>query len=152
MSIRLVPVTRDNWLEALKLQIKEEQKDFVPGVAVSLAMVYIKPDGDQVNYLPFAIYDGNRMVGFIMHAYEEHTSDMYWINGFLIDAKDQGKGYGTTALLQMIQYIKNRFSGCKEIRLTVHKNNDNAKKLYSSLGFLDTGEIWGEEQVFKLPV
>jgi diamine N-acetyltransferase len=78
----------------------------------------VKPDGDLVEYLPFAIYDGDTMIGFIMHAFEEHTAHSYWINGFLVDSSYQGKGYGKAALLQMIVYIKDRFSQCQEIRLT----------------------------------
>ncbi len=68
MNVQLKVVTRDNWEDALKLQVKEDQRKFVPAVAVSLAKVYIKPDGDNVEYIPFAIYDGDLMVGFVMHA------------------------------------------------------------------------------------
>ena len=68
MNIQLKVVTRENWEEALKLQVKENQLKFVPPVAVSLAKVYIKPDGDNVEYIPFAIYHGDLMVGFVMHA------------------------------------------------------------------------------------
>ncbi len=152
MNITLKPVTRDNWLQALDLKVKDDQSGFVPSVAVSLAKVHIKPDGDQVEYLPFAIYDGETMVGFIMHAFEEQTSNMYWINGFLVDHNHQGKGYGKTAILQMIDYIRSRFSQCQEIRLTVYPNNYAARNLYQSVGFVETGEIWGGELVLRLPV
>ncbi|MCZ8519745.1 MULTISPECIES: GNAT family N-acetyltransferase [Paenibacillus] len=151
MNITLQPVTRDNWLDALRLTVTEDQSGFVPTVAVSLAKVHVKPDGDHVEYLPFAIYDEDVMIGFIMHAYEEHTAHSYWINGFLIDAGYQGKGYGRTALLRMIAYIKDRFVQCREIRLTVHRNNAAAYKLYQSMGFRETGDVWGDELVLKLP-
>ena len=68
MTISLSPVTRDNWLEVLELKVKPEQAGFVPSVAISLAKVHIKPDGDSVEYLPFAIYHEETMVGFMMHA------------------------------------------------------------------------------------
>ncbi|QRG70439.1 GNAT family N-acetyltransferase [Brevibacillus choshinensis] len=152
MNIQLKPVTRDNWLEALELQVMEEQKSFVPTVAVSLAKVHIKPDGDGVEYLPFAIYHEESMVGFIMHAFEEETRDMYWINGFLIDASHQGRGYGKAALLQMIDYITQRFSQCQEVRLTVCPHNESALKLYRRTGFAETGDVYGGELVMRLPV
>ncbi|MGG4492643.1 GNAT family N-acetyltransferase [Brevibacillus reuszeri] len=151
MTISLSPVTRDNWLEALELKVKPEQAGFVPSVAISLAKVHIKPDGDSVEYLPFAIYHEETMVGFMMHAFVEETTDMYWINGFLIDANYQGKGYGKAALQQMIAYITNRFSGCQEIRLTVYPDNHSAYKLYQNLGFEEIGEWHGEEVVLRLP-
>ncbi|GIN84869.1 GCN5 family N-acetyltransferase [Heyndrickxia sporothermodurans] len=149
MKLYLEPVTRDNWEAALALKVKEEQSDYVPSVAVSLAKVFIKPDGENVEYLPFAIFDQDQMVGFIMHAYDDNTSNMYWINGFLIDESHQKKGYGKQAMLEMIHWITMKFPQCKEIRLTVHKANRVARKLYEALEFVATGEIYGEENVMR---
>ncbi|MFJ8521079.1 GNAT family N-acetyltransferase [Bacillus cereus] len=150
MNVQLKVVSRENWEDALKLQVKENQREFVPAVAISLAKVYIKPDGDNVEYIPFAIYDGNLMVGFIMHAVVRETSDMYWINGFIIDQKQQGNGYGKAALQESIYLIKNTFKECKEIRLTVHKDNISAKKLYERYGFQSLGHDYDSEEVYRL--
>ncbi|PEC22052.1 GNAT family N-acetyltransferase [Bacillus cereus] len=152
MNVQLKVVTRENWEDALKLQVKENQTKFVPAVAVSLAKVYIKPDGKNVEYIPFAIYDGDLIVGFIMHAFVRETSNMYWINGFIIDQKQQGNGYGKAALQEIINLIKNRFKECKEIRLTVHKDNISAKKLYERYGFQSLGQEYDGEQVYRLLV
>ncbi|CAM3946509.1 GCN5 family acetyltransferase [Bacillus luti] len=150
MNIHLKVVTRENWEDALNLQVKKEQRNFVPSVAVSLAKVYIKPDGDNVEYIPFAIYDGDLMVGFIMHAVVKETSNMYWINGFIIDQTRQGNGYGKAALQESIDLIKNTFKACKEIRLTVHKDNISAKKLYEYYGFQTLGYDYDGEEVYRL--
>lgn len=152
MDIRLKPVTRDNWEEALLLRVTEEQAKFVPTVAVSLAKVSIKPDGDQVEYLPFAIYDGERIVGFIMHAFEADTRDSFWINGFLIDARFQGRGYGKAAFATMLRHIQKRSPQCMEIRLTVHPANATARRLYEGFGFRDTGKLFGDEMLYRLPL
>ncbi|MBT2649820.1 GNAT family N-acetyltransferase [Bacillus sp. ISL-34] len=152
MKVLLKSVTRENWEEALALKVKKQQSNFVPPVAVSLAKVYIKPDGDNIVYLPFAIYDKEIMVGFIMHAYDENTTNMYWINGFIIDERYQGKGYGRAALSEMVHWIANRFTNCKEVRLTVFKDNENARELYKRFGFLPTGDVYGEEDVWFLPI
>ncbi|HGH7182849.1 GNAT family N-acetyltransferase [Bacillus cereus] len=150
MNIHLKVVTRENWEDALNLQVKKEQRNFVPSVAVSLAKVYIKPDGENVEYIPFAIYDGDLMVGFIMHAVVKETSNMYWINGFIIDQTRQGNGYGKAALQESIDLIKNTFKACKEIRLTVHKDNISAKKLYEHYGFQTLGYDYDGEEVYRL--
>lgn len=152
MDIQLQKVTRENWEEAISLRIAEEQAGFAPPVAVSLAKIYVKPDGDSVGYIPFAIYDGLRMVGFMMHAYEENTADMYWINGFIIDQRYQGRGYGRAALTEMTRWIASRWDRCREIRLTVHGDNRIAKRLYESAGFTPTGTVYGEEEVWRLAV
>ncbi|WP_409296951.1 GNAT family N-acetyltransferase [Peribacillus sp. SCS-26] len=151
MTVRLVPASRDNWLEAISLTVHEKQRGFVPSAAVSLAKVHIKPDGDQVVYLPFCIYHHDRMAGFIMHAYEEGTEAVHWINGFFIAAAHQGHGYGMAALLRMIEYICTRFSRCREIRLTVHRDNP-AAAFYQKAGFEFTGELYGAEKVMRLQV
>ncbi|MHC2833899.1 GNAT family N-acetyltransferase [Bacillus sp. F9_6S_D1_P_5] len=150
MNVQLKIVTRENWEDALKLQVKKDQRKFVPSVAVSLAKVYIKPDGDHVEYIPFAIYDGELMVGFVMHAVIKETTDMYWINGFIIDQKQQGNGYGKAALQKSIDLIKNTYKACKEIRLTVHKDNISARKLYECYGFQSLGHDYDGEQVYRL--
>jgi len=150
LNVQLKVVTRENWEDALKLQVKENQTKFVPSVAVSLAKVYIKPDGDNVEYIPFAIYDDNLLVGFIMHAVVRETTDMYWINGFIVDQMQQGNGYGKAALQKSIYLIKNTYKACKEIRLTVHKDNIFAKKLYERAGFQSLGHDYDGEQVYRL--
>ncbi|WP_369899612.1 GNAT family N-acetyltransferase [Bacillus manliponensis] len=152
MNIQLKVVTRENWEETLQLQVCEEQKKFVPAVAVSLAKVYIKPDGDHVEYIPLAIYNQDKIIGFIMHAFEKNTSDMYWINGFLIDKKYQGNGYGKAALKEMVKWITDQFSRCEEIRLTVHKENVKAKRLYKNFGFVYLGYMYSDEQVYRLRI
>lgn len=152
MNISLRAVTRENWEEALELKVSQSQSHFVPSVAISLAKVHIKPDGNDVVYIPFAIYHDNTMVGFIMHAYQEETSNMYWINGFLIDEQYQHKGYGKVALTEMIDWIQNRFNKCEEIRLTVFRDNVIASSLYRKVGFLPTDIVYGEEDVWRLPL
>lgn len=150
--VKLVNVTRDNWEEALNLQVSEDQIGFVPSVAVSLAKVYIKPDGEDVEYIPFAIYDAEQVVGFVMHAYEEKTTDSYWINGFLIDQNYQGHGYGKSALMEMIDWIIQQHPQCELIRLTVYPENERARQLYEKVGFQRTDLKFGEEEVFQFVV
>lgn len=145
LKVTLRPVTRNNWQEVLLLKTKEDQKGFVTPVAVSLAKVYIKPDGENVTYLPFAIYHREEIVGFVMHAYDEDTNNLYWIDGFFIDEKHQGCGYGKAALAEIVNYIQNRFQQCEEIQLVVKPDNEIAMHLYKSFGFVDSGEIYGKE-------
>lgn len=152
MNVQLKGVTRENWEVVLKLKVRENQDGFVPSVAVSLAKIYIKPDGENVIYIPFSIYDQEKLIGFIMHAYEENTTNMYWINGFIIDENFQGKGYGRAALTEMVKWIAQRHTQCREIRLTVHKNNQSARALYESFGFVPAGYAFGDEDVMFLTV
>ncbi|MCY9582417.1 hypothetical protein [Paenibacillus alvei] len=50
MLIKLIPTTRENWKDALDLKVHVHQNHFVPTVAVSLAKVHVRPDGDEYKY------------------------------------------------------------------------------------------------------
>nr|WP_260320159.1 hypothetical protein [Peribacillus simplex] len=55
-------VIREYWEEALALKVKEQQRSFVPSIAVSLAKVYIKTDVENIVYVPCAIFGKEIMV------------------------------------------------------------------------------------------
>jgi diamine N-acetyltransferase len=52
----------------------------------------------------------------------------------------------------MIHWIQKQFPQCRAIQLTVHPDNQTAKGLYRSIGFVQTGEKMGEEEVMKRSV
>lgn len=149
--IQLVPTTRENWREALELQVQEAQRHFVPTVAVSLAKVHIRPDGDEYTYFPFCIYNSkNLLVGFVMTTVDETTATSYWMNGFLIDAAHQGKGYGKQAIQAVIESIRSTYPHSECLNLTVCSDNENARRLYEKLGFTPTGDVYDDEVVYRL--
>jgi diamine N-acetyltransferase len=142
------PVTADNWREALALDVHPAQREFTPSVAVSLAKAYIQPDG--AHYDPYAIYDGNTMVGFYSFIYYPGSMRFCSIGGFLIDKAHQGKGYGRAALSGFIAFVQRKHPECSDIFLTVHPRNSAAARLYNSLGFVKTGDVIEGEEVMRL--
>ncbi len=147
-KITLKEVTKENWLEAIKLAVHPEQERFVPSVAISLAKAYIKPEGETVT--PYAIYAEGKMVGFFTYTYTPESADNYWIGGFLIDRALQGQGYGKTAMRDIMEQIPKLFPKCRKVGLTVHPDNHPAQKLYKGFGFKDTGRIYEGEIVYRL--
>ncbi|MGG4442396.1 GNAT family N-acetyltransferase [Brevibacillus fortis] len=146
----MVPTTRDNWQDALRLQVHDEQQRFVPSVAVSLAKVHIRPDGDDCVYEPFCLYGADKMVGFVMITYDASTDWCYWFNGFFIDQQYQGKGYGRAALVAIVDTVRNRFPQSRFVNLTVWTGNASARHLYSQFGFEETGDVYDGEIVYRL--
>jgi diamine N-acetyltransferase len=142
------PVTAANWREAIALDVRPGQHEFTPPVAVSLAKAYIQPEG--ANYDPIAIYAGKTMVGF--YSFIHYPGPLYFcsIGGFLIDKAHQGKGYGRAALADFISFVERQHPECSEIYLTVHPRNAAAARLYSSLGFVKTGDVIEGEEVMRL--
>jgi len=133
--VELREITKDNLDAVLNLDVSEHQTGYVSSTAASLAQAYVYRD----TAFPFAVYADNILVGFIMLGYYE-TRDQYTLWKFLIDKKYQNKGYGKEALQQGIQYLQNTFHA-KEIYTGVSLGNEQAKHVYKSLGFVETGFV-----------
>ena len=63
-----------------------------------------------------------------------------WLDRFMIDQKQQGKGYGKRTLPMLIDYIKKRYQ-CEKIYLSISPDNKIAQKLYEQFGFNLNGDI-----------
>ncbi|XMB85253.1 GNAT family N-acetyltransferase [Mycoplasmatota bacterium WC44] len=137
--IRLVKVNESNYKDCLKLKVFDNQTKFVSNVAVSLANAYVYYEIVK----PYAIYDNDQMIGFILLRYNEEYRN-YFIWQFLIDEKHQSKGYGTQALNVAIDLMKSD-SRCSEIVTTYKLGNERIKKIYEKLGFIQLGEIQDDE-------
>ena len=131
--VQIRPVTKDNLDEVLSLRINDDQAGYVSSTAESLAQAYVY----QETAFPFAIYSDGEIVGFIMMGYYE-AKQYYTLWKLLIDRKHQHKGYGRKALELGIAFLKDRFHA-REIYTGVIPGNINAKKLYESVGFRETG-------------
>jgi len=138
-------ITTDNYNECLKLEVSDNQKNFVASNMYSLAQAWVFHE----NAYPFAIYADNKMVGFIMMGYK--PEGIYNIWRLMIDKRFQGKGYGKAAVLLAVEYLKEKYN-VNEIFLSFEPDNTVAEKLYSSMGFQRTGEIAGDEIMMCLKI
>ena len=116
---------------------RPEGENFVASNAFSLAQAWLyRDDGD---VFPFAIYDDDTVVGFMLleEDMEDARLDLWRI---MLPPENEGKGYGTAAVKLMIQYAKD--SGrYKNIGLLCGPKNYNARHIYDKLRFQPTGEI-----------
>lgn len=142
MNVTLRDVTMENFHECIKLNVREEQKNFVAGNTFSLAEA--KADGVSN---PLAIYLDDQMVGFIMYDFEPKENRGY-ITRLMIDTRFQGRGYGRAAMQQVIERLR-QIPGCREIRTSFAPSNTIAERLYTSLGFEHTGEVDAGEIVVR---
>ncbi len=143
--IRLEEITKDNLDDVLALRVHEDQKSYVSTNAESLAQAYVYSE----TAWPFAVYDDETLVGFIMMGYYE-AKHYYTLWKFMIDRRYQNKGYGRQALKLGLKFIKDKF-GPDEIYTGVIPGNRVAKGLYESVGFTYTGlkESGMEEMCLK---
>lgn len=143
MRVYLKEITADNWIQAVKLEVKEEQKNFVATNAISIAQSKFE---SFVNC--HGIYDGETMIGFSATGKNPEDGTI-WIIRHMVGKQYQGKGYGKLGLQQVIGMLVKEYN-TKEIFLTVEPENDIAINMYKKTGFIDTGKKMVKSHVFKL--
>ena len=129
------------------MAVSEEQSGYIASNESSLA------EAEQCSEIarPFGIYADGKAVGFAMFAFDENNDDphdKYWLWRFMIDKSMQGKGYGSAALKEIINYFRD--NGADEITLSTKGSNTSALLLYRKFGFKENGEISDGETVLKL--
>ena len=153
--VNLRKITSDNFNECIKLETNEDQKGFVASNLSSLAESYIALTNNECIPIPYAIYNNDIMVGFILLSYnqanENNTENTYWICRLMIDKLYQRKGYSKEAILKALDIIRaSTYGKASVVSLSYELENVIAKKLYASFGFVETGEVDDGELVAKL--
>lgn len=133
--ISLKDLDRENWLLCAKLSLDDSQKDYVAPNVYSIAESKV-----EAHYCPRVIFSDDKVIGFLMYCIEVDPPDetLFWLFRFMIDANNQAKGCGTTALQIAIDEIAAK--GAKRIRTMYKSSNYVAGKLYKKMGFQETGE------------
>ena len=133
--VQLRPITEDNFIDAFNLILAPGQERFVSHPVRSLAQAYVYRDQCQ----PFGIYAGDAMVGYVMVIYDYDVPE-YNVWHMMIDAAQQGKGYGAAALDAVLDYIRTKpFGDSGRVTLTCNRDNPVARRLYERRGFSATG-------------
>lgn len=135
VTILLKPIDKENWKQAFNLSVHEHQKTFVASNPYSLAQAAYELPGFSETH---GLYVDETMVGFALTVVEAEDPQTFWIVRFMIGADHQAKGYGKTALRTLIDYAKAKGS-YSAIRLSYELDNEVAKKLYASVGFVEEG-------------
>jgi len=141
-DIDLRTVTRENLRACLDLDVLPEQRGFVAPNVRSMAEAYVLPEAD-----PRLIYADDEVVGFVLFHPNEGGPGHYIVR-FMIDHRFQGQGLGRRALAAAIDWIALE-KGADRVRLSVVPENDAARSLYQSAGFVETGEIDNGEVVME---
>ncbi len=131
MSIRLEPITKENWYECSQLAVTPAQSHFISSNLLCIAEVQFYPTWDA-----FAIYIDEEMVGFVM-VEDDYEQEAWWISSLMVAAEQQGKGYGKAAVHTLLPLLRKR--GCPEIWVGYADDNLAARALYRSLGFAEFG-------------
>ncbi len=157
--LRLEKINGKNVWNILKLSVNNSQREFVASNEISIIEAYTAITANGYAY-PFGIYDGDIPVGFLMIGFDK---DDYWEDApdvatgnynlwrLMIDKNYQHKGYGRQAVKLALDFIKTYPCGPAEYCwLSYEPENQIAKELYASFGFIETGDMDGEEIIAVL--
>jgi diamine N-acetyltransferase len=128
--ITLAPITAENRPDVLALEVAAGQEDFLATNAESLKEA--KSDRDA---RPRAVIADGRVVGFLMYD-APRGDDEALIYRFMIDHREQGKGYGKAALRILLDEIR-ALGYVRTVFVLYMPENDGARRLYHSVGFVD---------------
>ncbi|HUG35143.1 MAG TPA: GNAT family N-acetyltransferase [Anaerolineales bacterium] len=139
-------VTKENWEDLIDLKVRDDQRDFVASNLYSIAESQFGEDFEgHWDFTPWGIYDGDTPVGFLMHGYNfEHPSQQAFIIRLMVDEKFQGKGYGRFGMDAMLEIFR-ADERIKAVGISYEPENEQAKRLYADLGFVETGRMIEDE-------
>ena len=126
-NTRMVPYGEKNWRQAIALEIRPDQREFVSGALDTIAY-----SAAYKNHRLFVEMEGERAVGLLDLSVDKKKGD-YNIEIVLIDRRFQGRGFGRFMLEFAVDYLKK--AGAKRLSIGVNRFNIPAQRLYKSVGF-----------------
>ena len=144
MTLSIQPVTKENWRALIALNVAQEQSHFVASNLYSIAESQFgadEADGSHWDLEPYGIFDGETPVGFLMYGYNFHYPQYQaFILRLMVDEKCQGKGYGRFGMQKMLEVFR-ADERILSVGISYEPSNEAARKLYASLGFVESGRI-----------
>ncbi len=148
--MRIVDITKENWEAVILLTSNEDGRHTIGEKYVASNAYSIVQSIYEKGWVTKAIEVEGNLIGFAMYGLCEEEN-IYEICRLMIDRRYQSKGYGKQAMVLILEEMQKQFQ-CKEIYLSVALDNIMAKGLYEKAGFVTTGEVVDEEEVYKLNI
>ena len=154
--LELKKINRKNVADILNLEVFDNQKSFVATNNSSIIEAYIAITENN-HVFTFGIYKDDTPVGFLMIGFDVNSDEEgapkvakgnYNIWRLMIDKRFQGKRFGKKAMNLALEFVKTFPCGtAKYCWLSYESDNDVARQLYKSVGFVETDEKEGDEIV-----
>ena len=135
--VRLTEITEENRAEAASLSVRDDQKGFL---APAAAILRRAEEYRGCNGKVYAIESDGVIVGLALT--REFTEEPlgYDLQQFMIDARYQGKGYGSAALDLILEELRKE-GHYGHVEVCVRKEDAAAIRLYGKHGFTDSGYV-----------
>ena len=130
--VTLRPISEDNVMSVIKLNVSKSQQDLVAPNSVSIAQA-----AHTTNRWERAIYADDTPVGYVLLS-ENRDKPRYYLWRYMIDQRYQHMGFGRAAMEQVIARVRT-LPNAAEMFLTYVPVDNGPREFYASLGFEDTG-------------
>ena len=140
-DVRLVEVDGSNWREVVAVRPRPGQERFVATVSYYLCLSHYG-----ATWHPLAVEVGGSIVGHVMWAIDDEDGSV-WLGGLVVDGSVQGSGIGGATVEAFLE----RFTEERRVNVALSYLPDNtiARRLYAGIGFVETGEMEGDEIVAR---
>lgn len=137
--LTLRPIDDENFEEAAQIAVRADQQYLVAGHEPVALLILSKAHVGRwgLRWEPLALFAEGRMVGVVGLAFVPGGKEARFFH-LAIAAAEQGKGWGRRAVAAMAERAKAQ--GSEILSLTVHPDNDRAREVYVSAGFVTTGQ------------
>ena len=135
--LRLTEITEENFFEAAKLEVFEEQAGFVAPAVGIIARGYLYRN---CNARVYVIENDGEAVGLALVREFDEEPLGYDLQQFMIDKRYQGRGYGSAALALILNLLRKE-RRYDRVEVCVKKADAAAIRLYEAHGFEDSGYV-----------
>jgi len=166
ITLKSISILDEQMPQCIALEVLPEQRNFVASNAISLAEAYdvnktreVTGKGDIA--VPYAVYENDIMVGFVMYGYfptggdsdEDRYTDgtpCYYVWRLFVDKKHQGRGVGREILRQVMDEIKSLpYGDAQYCYASYEPNNVASQATFRSYGYKEDGRIVDGETVAR---
>ena len=158
MQLSVEPVNKITRDAVLALEVLPEHMAFSGLPSETLPLAETDPCR-----IPMAVLESDRVVGFFVLCWGEQIAHFassettMGFRAFLIDASEQGKGFGTQVFAALKEFLLEHHCECTELNLTVNTKNIRAYRAYLRAGFEDSAGLYhggkfGPQHVLSLPI
>ncbi len=141
--VNLRPISEDNVMAVIKLDVADNQKDLVAPNSVSIAQA-----AHTTNRWERAIYADDEPVGYVLLS-EDRSKPRYYLWRYMIDQRYQRMGFGRRAMELVVEYVRT-LPKANAMYVSYVPVGHGPRSFYADLGFEDTGVEHEGELEMKL--
>lgn len=135
--IKLIDINEENWLEAAKLTVHDDQRGYLDSAIGIVARGYAYR---ACRAKVFGIAEDRQIIGLALVRDLDEEPACYDLQQLMIDKRFQHRGFGTEALELILSRLRQERK-YDRVEVCIDRRNTAALRLVAKAGFFDTGYV-----------